>query len=95
MPDVPFLALDNVKDVILAAIVFMGTPLSIAAARLIWKRSGGTPSADGELRHMSHRIDEVQRSIDSMAVEIERIAEGQRYTSKLLTERDKTALPGG
>ena len=31
---------------------------------------------------------EVARALDAMAVEVERIGEGQRYLTKLLTERD-------
>ena len=32
-------------------------------------------------------IDEMKNAIDSIAVEVERISEGQRFTSKLLAER--------
>lgn len=36
------------------------------------------------------RIDQLQQSVDAIAVEIERIAEAQRFTTKLLAERDQT-----
>jgi hypothetical protein len=32
----------------------------------------------------TYRLDQLQRSVDVMAVEIERISEGQRYVSKVL-----------
>jgi hypothetical protein len=32
---------------------------------------------------------ELQQSMDAMAVEIERIAEGQRFVTKLMSERPK------
>jgi hypothetical protein len=32
-------------------------------------------------------LSEIQQSIDAVAVEVERISEGQRFTTKLLAER--------
>jgi len=40
------------------------------------------------------RLERIEQSIDSIAVEVERISEGQRFTTKLLSEvRDAPALP--
>ncbi|HXV16649.1 MAG TPA: hypothetical protein VD758_07715 [Gemmatimonadaceae bacterium] len=40
------------------------------------------------------RLERMEQSIDAIAVEIERISEGQRFTTKLLAEvRDTPALP--
>jgi hypothetical protein len=40
------------------------------------------------------RLDQLQQSIDAIAVEVERIAEAQRFSAKLLAERAHTpALP--
>jgi hypothetical protein len=33
------------------------------------------------------RMERLERSVEAMTLEIERISEGQRYTTKLLTER--------
>jgi hypothetical protein len=38
------------------------------------------------------RLERMEQAIDSIAVEVERISEGQRFTTKLLSER--TAPPG-
>lgn len=35
------------------------------------------------------RLRELQQSVDAIAVEVERIAESQRYTAKLLNERSE------
>jgi len=40
------------------------------------------------------RLERIENAVDAIAIEIERISEGQRFTTKLLNERDK-ALPGG
>jgi hypothetical protein len=40
------------------------------------------------------RLDQLQQSVDAIAVEVERIAEAQRFSAKLLSERSETpALP--
>ena len=33
------------------------------------------------------RLEHLQQSVDAIAIEVERIAEGQRFTTKLLAER--------
>lgn len=43
---------------------------------------------------MEQRFDQLQQSVDAIAVEVERIAEAQRFSAKLLAERRETpALP--
>jgi hypothetical protein len=43
---------------------------------------------------MEARFDQLQQSVDAIAVEVERIAEAQRFSAKLLAEkRDTPALP--
>ena len=43
---------------------------------------------------MEQRFDQLQQSVDAIAVEVERIAEAQRFSAKLLAERPETqALP--
>lgn len=45
-------------------------------------------------REVADRLERMEQSIDAIAVEIERISEGQRFTTKLLAEvRDTPALP--
>jgi hypothetical protein len=43
---------------------------------------------------MEARFDQLQQSVDAIAVEVERIAEAQRFSAKLLAEKRETpALP--
>jgi hypothetical protein len=47
------------------------------------KRLSERPAIDdNRLRHL-------EQAVDAIAIEIERISEGQRFTTKLLAERDK------
>jgi hypothetical protein len=41
------------------------------------------------------RLERMEQAIDAIAVEVERIAEGQRFTSKLLASRADVARPDG
>lgn len=43
---------------------------------------------------MEQRFDQLQQAVDAIAVEVERIAEAQRFSARLLSEkRDTPALP--
>lgn len=74
--------------------VFFLAPLAIAFARLLWKRGTAVASrpALGEQAIMT-RLDALQTSVDAMALEVERISEGQRYLTKLNADKEKAALP--
>lgn len=64
------------------AITSIGTPLAKAYARR-WERKG---ERDQQLQ-LSQRLEAIEQAIETVAVEVERISEGQRFTSKLLAER--------
>lgn len=44
---------------------------------------------------VANQLQQLQQSVDAMAIEIERISESQRFTSKLIAEREKNVLPSG
>jgi hypothetical protein len=52
------------------------------------KRNQAGPSGDQLLR-LEDRIARIEQGIESIAVEVERISEGQRFTTKLLAEREE------
>lgn len=72
------------------AIVCVGSYASIKATNRIWgKHEGASP---GELDEMRLRLEQLQQSVDSVAVEVERISEGQRFTTKLLAGREEARV---
>jgi hypothetical protein len=74
--------------IFIIAIVFIvcGTALSIT--KMLLNRSpGGGPSSDRRLQGMEDRLTRIEQAVDAIAVETERISEGQRFTTKLLAER--------
>lgn len=44
-------------------------------------------------RQQELRLEHLQQSVDSIAIEVERIAEAQRFTAKLLAEQGEARLP--
>jgi len=54
--------------------------------RFIWKRKKVTAGAPVAIDY-SVRLEQLQRSMDVIAIEVERISEAQRYSAKLLKER--------
>jgi len=82
------------EDVAIVAIIF-GTmagvfiPLVRAWARRLESR--GAPSAL-PLQHVEDRLDRIERAVDSIAIEVERVSEGQRFVTKLLAERPAERL---
>jgi hypothetical protein len=59
-------------------------PMSIAFARRIWRRSAkATVVLPPEL---SDRMASLERAVDAIAVEVERIGEGQRFVTQVMTD---------
>ena len=70
-------------------VIFIGWPLARAFARRLDRRTelGTVRAAD-----LQPQIRLLQESIDTMAIELERISESQRFQAKLMAERPQ-ALP--
>ena len=82
-------------EVAIVAIVFgttAGTILTLAKMKM---RSNQQRSQIGD-PGVDERLYRIEQAVDAMAVEIERMAESQRFTARLLSERLPTpeALPG-
>ncbi|MDQ8158349.1 MAG: hypothetical protein P3B76_08185 [Gemmatimonadota bacterium] len=67
--------------------VFIGWPIARAVARYLDRR-GRAVRADHALdAQLAQRLDAMERNIDTVAIEMERLSEAQRFTSKLLEQR--------
>ena len=52
-----------------------------------WLRNrGGAAGNDKALQNISQQIQQLQESVDTVAVEVERIEESQRFNARLLAE---------
>jgi hypothetical protein len=76
---------------LMIAAIVIGLPLARAFARRMDRRGAGTPQIPAEI---TSQLAHLNQSVDAIALEIERISEGQRFTTRLLSEH-KEALPTG
>ena len=71
-------------------IVFL--PLSVAFARRIWRRSAkATVTLPPE---MTQRMESLELGVEAIALEVERIGEGQRFMTQILAERGESLALG-
>jgi hypothetical protein len=70
-------------------LVVIGFPFARAIARLIDRRSEA-PRADTDT---TQRLRAIENAVESIALEVERISEGQRFTARVLTERATQPAP--
>lgn len=56
-------------------------------AQAVARRSRDPREESATLMRVDDRLGRMEQAIDAMAVEVERISEGQRFTAKLLAER--------
>jgi hypothetical protein len=59
----------------------------------IW-RPGGMVSAAGLPDELTDRLTRLEQSVDAVAVEVERIGEGQRFVTRVFTENGTPRAPG-
>lgn len=67
---------------VMAIVIAIGVPLARAYARRMDAESV-TPRLPTEV---TDRLERMERALDSIAIEVERITEGQRFTTRLLSE---------
>jgi hypothetical protein len=66
---------------------FLLLPVSIGIAKRIWRRPTA-PSVPPKFDETAARLERVEQAIETIAIEIERVSEGQRYISKILTRQE-------
>lgn len=79
----------------MVAIIIVGFPLARAIARRIDRTTPTTPAIPKEVRD---QLQQISQSVDAIAIEVERISEGQRFTTKMLADKrpqDVTMLTPG
>jgi len=72
---------------VMVAVIVIGLPLARAFARRMDRR-GAPAQVSGEL---SSQLTQLTQAVDAIALEVERISEGQRFTTRLLSEQRDAA----
>jgi len=75
---------DQITGIVIVFTLAVLMPLSIAFARTIPRR--GRHAAERPSAELTGRLDRMEEGIDAIAIEVERISEGQRFVTKLLGE---------
>lgn len=88
----------NAGQVTAISIVGMITvlmPLSIAFGRILMRRANRPPPPQIP-KDVSDRLERMEQGIEAVALEVERIGEGQRFVTQLMSDRaQRAALPEG
>jgi len=72
---------------------FVLFPLAIAYARRLWRR--GAMSVAELPKVLAERLTRLDQAVDTIAIEVERISEGQRFLTKVMTDTNTPALGAG
>lgn len=83
---------DNVAAVSGVFTIFVLAPLALAAARLMWKRAVSPVALPRALNDTADRLGRLEHAVDAIAIEVERVSEGQRFVTRVLSE--SPARPG-
>ncbi len=68
---------------VMVAAIIIGLPIARAFARRIDRNTSRAPVAP----ELSAQLGQLNQAVDAIALEVERISEGQRYTTRLLSEQ--------
>lgn len=71
----------SVAFFVMVAFVIVGLPLARAFARRMDRRGETAPASE-----ISPRLDRIEQAIEAIAIEVERVSEGQRYTTKAISD---------
>lgn len=81
----------NVTAMSIVFTLFVLFPLALSASRLLWRRATRTARPPNE---PDPRLERVEQAVDAIAVEIERISEGQRFVTQLMTHAEPPVALG-
>lgn len=80
-------------EVVVIPFIF-GIPAAVVLSKMYYKhveKMAELERGSGQNSEIAKRLERVESSIEAIAVEMERVGEGQRFVTKLLSERK---LPG-
>jgi len=80
-------------EIVIVPAVF-GIPAVVIFARMWFRHVEKMATLKGASNPMLEaRLSRIEEAVDAIAVEVERMGEGQRFVTKLLTERASQQLP--
>ena len=86
--------MDDPAKVIVAVVFFMSVAYSIKAiaqAAVAHRREEAKGERESSPALSEARLARIEQAVEAIALEVERISEGQRFTTKLLSEQSRPA----
>jgi len=80
---------ENTMMIAIVGIIVNGLVIAILGRAWLTRRQPPPPVPYERLEAIEMRLVELQQAVDDVAIEVERVAEGQRFTARLLTERSR------
>jgi len=81
----------SVAFFVMCAVIAIGFPIARAIARRMDRRSSSAGTGTDSATHA--RLERIEQAVDAIAVEVERISEGQRFATKIMSEMRSLPLP--
>ncbi len=72
-------------------ILFVLAPIALSFARSLWRR-GTRMSIPPVIGDQTRKLEDLQQAVDAIAIEVERVSEGQRFVTKLLSDATRPSL---
>lgn len=66
--------------------IFVLAPLAVGASRMMWKRAASGPVRSMLPPETAGRLERIEQAVEAIAIEVERVSEGQRFVTKLMSE---------
>lgn len=79
-------AMNNLVPIVIVFTLFVLSPIAVSISRMLWKR-GSMPKYVPPSPENAQRLERMEQAIDSIAIEIERVSEGQRFVTRLMSDR--------
>jgi hypothetical protein len=83
---------NDVVPIVAILSVFVFSPLAIAFARIIWRRGSAPPEESKLARENAERLARLESAVDSIAIEMERVSEGQRFVRRHSLSSDRSQI---
>lgn len=76
--------------------IFVLAPLAVGASRMMWKRAAAGPVRSVIPPETAGRLERIEQAVEAIAIEVERVSEGQRFVTKLMSDvKSVPALESG
>lgn len=85
---------DRMVPIAIVFTIFVLAPIAMSLARFFWKKGTAPRGPAIASPENNQRLERMEQALDSIAIEIERVSEGQRFVTRLMAE-GRSVVPEG